>query len=128
MLAECFWQHGDVLPDDAEIVRDEEIAQSEAVLEVPEQIEDLRLHRNVERRHGLVTDDQSRLEDERTRDCNALTLPTRELVRIAPGVRARQRYVIEYFVDNGVGLTTKRDLVDQQGLAQHIANGHARIQ
>src|SRR5680860_764458 len=46
------------LPHDREVVRDEEIAQSELGLKVVEQMQDLRLDEHVERRHGLITNDQ----------------------------------------------------------------------
>ena len=42
----------------AEIVRDEQQRQAEAALQVGEQVEDLRLHRDVERRDRLVADDE----------------------------------------------------------------------
>ena len=49
-LAEVHHQHavGNV-PDDVEIVRDEDVCQTEVVLKVLEQVEDLRLHGHVER-------------------------------------------------------------------------------
>src|SRR6185437_421160 len=52
-------------------------------LQAREQIEDLRLHGDIECAHRLVTDEQARLEDHRARDADALALPPGELVRIA---------------------------------------------
>ena len=49
---------GDVV-DHRQIVRDEQIGEAELLLQVLQQIEDLRLHRNVERRDRLVADDRS---------------------------------------------------------------------
>ena len=49
------------------------------------QVEDLRLDRDVERRDGLVGDDQLRIERERAGEADALALPARELVRIEAG-------------------------------------------
>ena len=72
----------DVL-DHGEIVRDEEVGEAEPRLEVDQQVEDLRLDRDVERRDRLVGDDQLRLERERARDADALALAAGELVRIA---------------------------------------------
>ena len=74
---------GDVF-DDREIVRDENIGQPEPVLQVAEQIEDLRADRDVERRDRLVADDQFGFDRERAGDCDALTLAAGEFVRIAP--------------------------------------------
>ena len=49
----------DVL-DHRQVVRDEQVGQAELVLQVHQQVDDLRLHRHVERRHRLVADDQAR--------------------------------------------------------------------
>ena len=48
-----------------------------------EQLEDLRLDHDVERRRGLVPDDQRRVAGERHRDHHALAHAARELVRVA---------------------------------------------
>ena len=47
-----------------------------------EQLEDLRLHRHVERRRRLVGDEEVRLVGERHGDHHALALPAGKLVRI----------------------------------------------
>src|SRR5689334_5805679 len=65
--------------NDSEVVGDEEICQAELVLEILKQVEDLRLHRDIERGHGLVADDQLRAEGEGARDPDPLSLSTREL-------------------------------------------------
>ncbi len=46
--------------DDVQIVRDEDVGEAELALEVLEQVEDLRLDRDVERRYRLVADDELR--------------------------------------------------------------------
>src|SRR5215472_19260796 len=76
---------GDVL-DHAEVVADEEIGQAELLAERDEEVDDLRLDRDVERGDRLVADHKLRLDRERTGDAEALALPARELVRIAPFV------------------------------------------
>ena len=62
------------------------IAMPEARLHFGEELQDLRLDRDVERRRRLVGDEQVGLVRERHRDHDALALPARELVRI--GVEA----------------------------------------
>ena len=52
----------------------EEIGKAHAGLKVEHQIDDLRFHRDVERGHGLVGDDQLRPERERARNADALAL------------------------------------------------------
>ena len=54
-------------------------------LQVPHQVEDLGLDRNVERRDRLVGDDELRVERERAREADPLALPAGELVRIELG-------------------------------------------
>ena len=71
----------DVL-DDREVVRDEEIRQAELRLQVHEQVDDLRLHRHVQRRDGLVADDHLGLDGEGARDPQALALSAGKLVRV----------------------------------------------
>ena len=73
---------GDVL-DHGEVVRDEHKRQAVLGLQILEQIENLRLDRNVKRRDGLVTNDQLWFEHERTGNRDALTLATRKLVWLA---------------------------------------------
>ena len=66
-----------------QVVRNEEVGDAELLLQVLQQVDDLRLDRDVERRHRLVGDDQARLDRQGARDADALALPAAELVRIA---------------------------------------------
>ncbi len=78
--------HGDAVGhvvDHRQIVRDEQIGEAELVLQVLEQVEDLRLHRYVERRDRLVADQQVGIERQRPGDADALALAARKAVRIA---------------------------------------------
>ena len=59
--------------------------------QLTQQVEDLRLDRDVERRRRLVGDQQLRLARERHRDHRALAHPARELVRVVLEPRARAR-------------------------------------
>src|SRR5579864_4608165 len=104
--------HGDAIgdmPDDGEIVRNEDVREPEVALQRLEQIHDLRANRNVERRHRLVEDDQLRIQRERARDPDALPLAARELVREPVRMLGRQ-------ADRA------------QQLADDVAHRHARIQ
>jgi hypothetical protein len=55
-------------------VGDEDVREAVIPLEVLQQVDHLRLHRYVERGHGLVADDELGLDGERTRDADPLTL------------------------------------------------------
>ena len=68
--------------DDAEVVRDEQQRQIEPLLELAQQLEHLRLDRDVERRRRLVGDDQRRSAGERDRDHHALPHAARQLMRV----------------------------------------------
>ena len=60
--------------DDREVVRDEEVGQVEPVLEAAQEIEDLRLDRDVDGRHRFVEHDQLRVQGESARDADTLAL------------------------------------------------------
>ena len=66
-----------------EVVSDEEIGEAEPLLQLLQQIDDLALDRHVERRNGLVADDDARVDGERPGDADALALPAGELVGVA---------------------------------------------
>ena len=65
---------------------DEEIGQAELLLQVLQQVDHLRLDRDVERRDRLVADDQLGLDRERAGDADALALAAGEFVREAAHV------------------------------------------
>ena len=65
--------------DDAEVVGDEEVGDALLFLEVDEEVEDRRLHGDVEGRGRLVADDNARLAGERARDGDPLLEAAREL-------------------------------------------------
>ena len=78
--------HGDAVGhvvDHGEIVRDEQVGEAELLLQILEQVEDLRLHRDVERRDRLVADQQVGPERQRAGDADALALAAGKAVRIA---------------------------------------------
>ncbi len=68
--------------DDAEVVRDQQHRHAHALLQLAQQLEDLRLDGDVERRGGLVGDEEVRLVGERHGDHHALALAARELMGV----------------------------------------------
>src|SRR6516225_9789193 len=66
-----------------QIMRDKEVGEMHLFLQFLEQIDNLRLDRYVERRHGLVADDELRTHGESAGDADPLTLSAAELVWIA---------------------------------------------
>src|SRR5437588_13119214 len=69
--------------DDREIMTDEQQRQAELLLKILEQVDDLRLDRDVERGDRLVADDQLGLGRERARNADALALAAGEFGRPA---------------------------------------------
>ena len=79
-------QHDDVVgerPHHFQIVADEEISELVALLQIAQEIDDLRLHRHVERGGRLIQDQELRLEHERTGNGDALALAAGEFMRVA---------------------------------------------
>jgi hypothetical protein len=71
---------GDLL-DGAEIVRDEQARKPIALLQLADQLQDLLLHRHVERGHRLVGDHEGRPPCDGAGDGHALALAAGELMR-----------------------------------------------
>jgi len=94
---------GDVL-DDRQVVADEDVGQAEAALQLHEQVDDLRLDGDVERRDGLVADDDLRLEDDGPGDADTLALTTRELMGIAGAIGQVEPHLAHDLVDACVTL------------------------
>src|SRR2546421_12823571 len=84
---------------DGKVVRDEQVRQAALLLQVPKQIDDLRLNGNIECAHRLIAYDQLRLDGQRARNADALTLPAAEFVRVPPGVSRIQADCHEQFGD-----------------------------
>ena len=77
--------HGDAighLDGRADVVRDEDHGHARLALQFAQQQEDLDLHGGIERRRGLVGQQQARPARQRQRDHRALAHAARELVRI----------------------------------------------
>ena len=94
-------------------MRDEHDREAEPLAQFGEQLQHLRLHRDVERRHRLVGDEHLGFERERARQADALALPAGELVRIAirrRGIEADER---EQFLGARQRLVARRAVDDE---------------
>jgi hypothetical protein len=67
----------------AQIVRHEQIGQAELILQIRQQVDDLRLYRDIKCRDRFVGDDQFGSQRQRARDADPLSLPAGELVRVS---------------------------------------------
>ena len=84
-----------------EIVRDEEQRESQFPLKLAQEIQDLRLNRDVQRRRHLVAQEDLGRQCERSRYCHALSLPTGELVGITVPQRGIESHLIHQPRDFG---------------------------
>ena len=116
------------MPDHAEVVADEQVGEPELGAQVVEQVDDLGLDRDVERRDRLVADHQLRLERERAGDADPLALAAAHLVRIALGEAPRQAAVLEQPVDPPGEPGAVLEAVHVERLADDLAHLHARVQ
>ncbi len=118
------------LADHAEVVADEQHAHAVARFQARQQLEDLALHRHVERRGRLVGDQQLRLAGERHRDHHALLLAARQLVRIrgkAP-LRLRQADLGEQAFGALPGGAARQPQMPDQRLGDLVADREHRVQ
>ena len=113
---------------DGEVVGDEEVRQLELVLQVFEEVDDLRLDGHVQRGDRLVGDDELRLHREGARHADALALASGELVRVTVReVRVEADDLQQLLHTLGLGLAL-REVMDLDRLADDVADGHARVQ
>src|SRR5262249_15518303 len=117
----------DVL-DHAEVVADEEIGETELLPQRHEQVDDLRLDRDVERRHRLVADHELRANRERAGDAETLALPAGELMWIAPLVTGIEADPAQEIVEERIERVAPHEAMNPRRLAHDLAHGQARIE
>ena len=125
--------HADAVGDlahDAEVVGDEQHRHVEPALQLGEQLQDLRLHRHVERRRRLVGDEEVGLVGERHGDHHALALAAGELVRIGaePAFRVADADEVEKLERAGARLAVGQAAMQLQDLADLPLDGVERVE
>ena len=83
--------------DHGKVVRDEQVRHALLGLDLPQQIENLRLHRNIQCGSRLIADHDFRLNGQRSGNGNALTLPAGKFVRQTIGRSAWKPHAVEKF-------------------------------
>src|ERR1051326_6605127 len=114
--------------DHAQIVRNEQISQSELALQVEQHVENLHLDRNVQRRDRFIGHDETRVDRECPRDADALALPAREFVRVTTVILRPQTDAREQLLDATTPLGSARDVVDGEAFTDDLADTHARVE
>jgi hypothetical protein len=116
----------DVL-DHPQVVGNEKVGQVHLFLQLLEEIDDLRLNRNVQGRDRLVADNELRVNSQCARDADALSLPAAEFVGVTVVMILAEAYLMEQF-DYPVALGFSfGEFVNFQTFADNIADAHARI-
>ena len=103
--------------DNRDVVADEQVGEAQLLLEVLEQVQDLRLHRYVESARGLVTDNEPRFARQGARDPDALALTARELVRVAVDGIGGEPDAVEHLLHPRAQRPSAAQAVHQQRLA-----------
>ncbi|MNW52081.1 hypothetical protein D3C74_295880 [compost metagenome] len=110
-------------------MRDKQIRQSQAILKIFKQVDDLRLDGYVERRDRFIADDELRIYRKRAGNPDPLTLTPGELVRITRCMVRVQTNHIEQLFDAFFAFRVRTGHpVDIQRFADDICNGKARVQ
>ena len=126
-------EHRDVVGDlghHAEIVGDEQDAHAAPLLQVADQLEDLGLGGDVERRGRLVGDEDRGFEGERHGDHRALALAAGELVRVGPHDlrRVGQADLGRERHRPGPALGRGEEAVRLEHLGDLVADAHHRVE
>jgi hypothetical protein len=113
--------------DHAEVVGDEERSDPEVLLQVHEQIEDLRLNAHIERAHRLVGNDEFRLACKRRGDTDALALPARKMRGQAVDQRRVEPHASEEIEHAPVAFGRRTDAEAIERFPYAAANRPARV-
>src|SRR5699024_2473339 len=116
------------LPDDGEVVGDEQVCQAQFLLQLVEQLQNAGLHGDVQRGYGLVENQQFRFQDQRAGDGHALALPAGELPGTTAGQRLGQADLIQYLGDLRADLRSRERTEVSQRLGDRRTDGLAWVQ
>ena len=113
---------------DREVVRDEEVGDALVGLQLAQQLDDARLHRDVERGEDLVAQHQPRPRRERPCDRDALSLAARELVREAGREGGVEPDVLERLLDAGAALLAVQTEEQLERTPHDLMHALARVE
>src|SRR5699024_698802 len=114
--------------DHRQIMADEQARESVFLLQAFEQVEDLRLHRYVERRGRLVGDEQLRPQGQSAGDADALTLTAGELMGVPVAHRRRQLDRFEQLFDLLAQFRSLHPLMEVERFADRLADRQTRVE
>ena len=110
-------------------MRDEQARQLTGALQFAQQVDDLRSDRDIERADRLIEHKELRLQCQRTRNVDALSLASAEGMRIAIERRSIQPDLCQHVDQFGLKLRAAHTFaVDSEWLRKNVAYAHAAIQ
>ena len=116
------------IADDRHVVRDEEVGQFLAFLQIFEQVEDLGLDRDIQGGDRFVGDHQFGLDDQGACDADALALAAAEAMWVAAQMFDAQPYLLDHLADSFFEFAAFGDAVDAQRLADGFEHIHAGVE
>src|SRR3990172_1012610 len=114
--------------DNAEIVGDKEVRQLKLFLQVLEQVENLRLDRDIKGRDRFIRNNELGSKSECPGNANALALAAGKLVRVPFGVVWLQPHSAKGLQHGLPPLLGTPNTVDLQPLRDGFSDRHARVQ
>ena len=114
--------------DDSQIMRNKQIRIAVLLLKPLQQIQNLRLNRNIQCRHRLVTDDKLRVERQRTRDADTLAAAAVEFMRVGVDEALRQADSLHQLIDTRLAFLQRTCTMNVQRLNDGFKGRHAGIQ
>src|SRR5512147_2303703 len=112
--------------DHRKIMSNEQIRETKLTLQIPQDVQDLRLNGDIQRRDRFIANDKARAQSQGTCNPNALTLTTREFMWIAARVIPLQADFSEGLQHDVHALFGRPDLVDMQAFHDRFADRDAR--
>lgn len=116
------------VPDHTEVVSDKQKSNAKLTLEVGQEVDDLGLHRDVQRRDWLVAHHEARFKGYGTSDTDALALASRELMGIPVRGLGVEPDTIQQFAhpEPASALVERKEVV--QRLRDDVAHLHSWIE
>src|SRR5262249_19053247 len=111
-----------------ESVRDEQVRQSQSLLQVLQQIHNLSLNGNIKGRHRLIANDEFRIERKGPRDSDSLALTPGEFVSVAICMFSLKPNHPQQLGNSLASFVSIRYAVNREWFADYPSNFHSRIE